>query len=86
MRLAWNDRGWEEYIYWQTIDKRILKKINKLVEDIKRNPFTGIGKPEQLKHELSTFYSRKITNEHRLVYRIENDIIIIISCKYHYEK
>jgi toxin YoeB len=86
MRLAWNDRGWEEYLYWQTVDKKIVKKINKLVEDIKRNPFTGIGKPEQLKHELSSFLSRRITEEHRLVYKVEDDIIIIVSCRYHYEK
>jgi toxin YoeB len=86
MNISFSSRAWEHYLYFQQKDKKITKKINFLIKDILRDPFTGIGKPEQLKHELSTFYSRKITNEHRLVYRIENDIIIIISCKYHYEK
>lgn len=84
MRLIFSDKAWDDYIYWQQTDKQILKKINSLVKDIKRNPFDGIGKPEPLKHELSGFWSRKITDEHRLVYEVSDNNIAIASCKYHY--
>jgi len=84
MRLIWSDKSWSEYVDWQNQDKNILKKINSLIKDIKRDPYDGIGKPEQLKHELSGCWSRRITNEHRLVYEINDSSIAIVSCKYHY--
>ena len=84
MRLIWSDKSWSEYVDWQNQDKNILKKINSLIKDIKRDPYCGIGKPEQLKHELSGCWSRRITNEHRLVYKINDSSIAIVSCKYHY--
>jgi toxin YoeB len=70
MKLVWSDRSWNEYVNWQTEDKKVLKKINNLIKDIKRDPFNGIGKPEPLKHELTGCWSRKITDEHRLVYEV----------------
>jgi toxin YoeB len=84
MNLTWTDEAWEEYLYWQSHDKRNLKKINALIKDIKREPFDGLGKPEPLKYELSGCWSRRITDEHRLIYETEENSIIIISCKYHY--
>jgi len=84
MRLIWSDKSWEEYLSWQSTDKKILKKINSLIKDIKRDPFEGIGKPEPLKYELQGCWSRRVTDEHRLVYEVENDALYIVSCKYHY--
>ena len=84
MNLTWTDESWEEYEQWQTKDKKILKKINNLLKDIKRDSFNGIGKPEPLKHELSGCWSRRITDEHRLVYTVTEYSVVIISCKYHY--
>lgn len=84
MRLIWSDKSWEEYLSWQSTDKKVLKKINNLIKDIKRDPFEGIGKPEPLKYELQGCWSRRVTNEHRLVYEIEDDALYIVSCKYHY--
>lgn len=84
MNLVWTDESWEDYVYWQNADKQIVKKINALIKDIKRNPFDGIGKPEPLKYELSGCWSRRITDEHRLVYEISDDKVIVIACRYHY--
>ncbi len=84
MRLIFSDKGWDDYLYWQKNDKQILKKINQLIKDIKREPFEGIGKPEPLKHELSGFWSRRITDEHRLVYQFDVSGLSIASCRYHY--
>jgi toxin YoeB len=84
MNKIFTDIAWDHYLYWQTEDKRILKKINELIRDIDRNGNTGLGKPEPLKHELSGYWSRRITDEHRLIYSIENNEINIISCRYHY--
>ena len=87
MRLSfYDDEAFEEFTTWALEDKRIFKKIRNLIKDIKRNPFEGIGKPEPLKHELSGYWSRRIDEEHRLLYRIKEtkDEIIIISCKKHY--
>lgn len=84
MNITWTEESWEEYEQWQQEDKKILKKINSLIKDIKRDFFNGIGKPEPLKHELSGCWSRRITNEHRLVYEVTDYSIVIISCKYHY--
>lgn len=84
MSLAFSKEGWEQYLYWQSHDKAVLKKINRLLIDIQRQPFESIGKPEPLKNNLSGFWSRRITDEHRLVYRVETDRIEIIQCRYHY--
>ena len=84
MKVTFTDDSWQEYLYWQKTDKKILKKINALIKDIKREPFDGLGKPEALKYELSGCWSRRITEEHRLVYEITLDSIVIISCRYHY--
>lgn len=84
MNIVWTDESWEEYISWQTQDKKILKKINNLIKEIKRDLYKGIGKPEPLKHELAGCYSRRITDEHRIVYEISEFSIAVISCKYHY--
>jgi toxin YoeB len=84
MKVTFTDDSWQEYLYWQKTDKKILKKINALIKDIKREPFDGLGKPESLKYELSGCWSRRITDEHRLVYEMSLDSIVIISCRYHY--
>ena len=83
-RLQWDYDAWQDYVYWQTQDKKTLKRINMLIKDTGRNPFDGIGKPEPLKGELSGFWSRRIDDEHRLVYVAEEDAILIIACKGHY--
>ncbi len=84
MKVAFHDNAWEDYLYWQQNDKKILKRINTLIKDIQRHPFEGIGKPEPLKHELSGRWSRRIDDKHRLVYRVEGDIIYIQQCRSHY--
>ena len=83
-RIQWDFEAWEEYLYWQAQDKKMLKRINQLIKDIKRNPFEGIGKPETLKENLTGFWSRRIDEEHRIVYAVEEESVIIISCKGHY--
>jgi toxin YoeB len=80
----WTDEAWEEYLYWQTQDKKTLKKLNSLIKDIQRHPFEGIGKPEPLKENLSGWWSRQIDEKNRIVYRIEKDNIIISQCRGHY--
>ena len=82
--IQWDFEAWEEYLYWQMQDKKMLKRINQLIKDIQRNPFEGIGKPEPLKGNLSGFWSRRIDEEHRIVYAVEKEMVIIISCKGHY--
>lgn len=84
-KLAWTDEAWKDYTYWQTQDRKTLKRINKLLEDIRRNdPFKGIGKPESLKETLSGFWSRRIDDTNRLVYAVDKEYITVISCRYHY--
>lgn len=85
MGILWEDRAWEDYLYWQRQDKRTLKKINELIKDIKRNTFEGIGKPEPLKDSLSGFWSRRIDDTNRIVYYEQSGIIYIVSCKGHYD-
>ena len=85
MNVQFSSRGFEDYVYWQNFDKKVLKKVNDLLKDISRNPYEGIGKPEPLKHALSGFWSRRITDEHRLVYRVEGDVIKVAQVRYHYE-
>lgn len=82
--LSWTDDAWSDYLYWQTQDKKTLKRINKLINDVKRSPFEGIGKPEPLKENLSGFWSRRIDDTNRLVYVVDDQAITIISCRYHY--
>jgi len=82
--LSWTDEAWDSYLYWQTQDKKTLKRINKLINDVKRTPFEGIGKPEPLKENLSGFWSRRIDDTNRLVYAVDGETITIISCRYHY--
>ena len=82
--LSWTDEAWNSYVYWQTQDKKTLKRINKLISDVKRSPFDGIGKPEPLKENLSGFWSRRIDDTTRLVYTVDDTAITVISCRYHY--
>jgi toxin YoeB len=84
MILIFSDDAWEDYLYWQQNDKKILKKINKLIKEIKREPFIGIGEPEPLKYNWSGYWSRRITIEHRLVYKVTDNSILIAQCRYHY--
>ena len=85
MGLMWEDRAWDDYIYWQSLDKKTLKKINTLIKDIQRNTFEGIGKPEPLKESLSGFWSRRIDDTNRIVYFEKEGTIYIVACKGHYE-
>jgi len=85
MIKVWSDHAWEDYLCWQTQDKKILKRINQLIKDIDRNGYEGIGKPEPLKYELQGYWSRRIDDEHRLVYRIVENNIEIVSCRLHYQ-
>lgn len=82
--IQWDLDAWNDYLYWQANDKRLLRRINELIRDMVRNPFDGIGKPEKLKGNLAGFYSRRIDDEHRLVYAVDEKVIYIISCKGHY--
>ncbi|EHY0954991.1 Txe/YoeB family addiction module toxin [Vibrio cholerae] len=82
--LSWTDESWDDYLYWQTQDKKTLKRINKIINNVKRSPFEGIGKPEPLKENLSGFWSRRIDDTNRLVYAVDDNAITVISCRYHY--
>jgi toxin YoeB len=82
--LLWTPQGWEDYLHWQTTDKAKVKKINALIKDALKTPYAGLGKPEQLRFDLSGHWSRRIDLEHRLVYAVENDCLKIIACRYHY--
>jgi toxin YoeB len=82
--LLWTDESWNDYLYWQTQDKKTLKRINKLINDVRRSAFEGIGKPEPLKENLAGFWSRRIDDTNRLVYAVDDNAITIISCRYHY--
>lgn len=86
MRLVFVDESWEDYLYWQKTDKRMLKRINLLIKDISRNPISGLGKPEPLKHEYHGFWSRRIDAEHRLIYQVRDEEILIGKCRFHYSK
>ncbi|MCF7998491.1 MAG: Txe/YoeB family addiction module toxin [Methylovulum sp.] len=83
--ISFRERAWQDYLYWQETDKKNLKRINALIKDIQRNPFDGIGKPEPLKHQFAGFWSRRINDEHRLIYTFIDDELIIVQCRYHYE-
>ena len=81
---SFHDLAWEDYLYWAQTDKRILRRINDLIREIQREPFSGRGNPEPLKHTLAGCWSRRINMEHRLVYKIDNDVLVILQCRYHY--
>jgi len=85
MRYIFADESWDDYLYWQTTDKKILKRINKLLKEIARHPFTGLGKPESLKYKYKGFWSRRITEEHRLIYKYREGEILIAKCRFHYD-
>lgn len=85
MKLCFVDESWEDYLYWQKTDQKILNKINKLIKDIARSPYSGIVKPEPLKHKYRGFWSRRIDGEHRLIYRLSEEEIWIVKCRFHYD-
>ena len=84
MKKIFSSNAWEDYLYWQKQDKKILRRINTLIKDIERQPFEGIGKPEQLKHGLTGYWSRRIDQVHRLVYKVKDDEIFIVQARFHY--
>lgn len=84
MKLVWSEQAWDDYLYWQETDKRMVKKINELIKEIRRTPFEGKGKPEPLRHNLAGFWSRRITAEHRLVYSMTDEALLIAASRYHY--
>lgn len=84
-KLAWTDAAWSDYLYWQGQDKKTLKRINKLIAETIKEPFIGIGKPEPLRENLAGFWSRRIDESNRLVYTVNDEYLIIIACRYHYE-
>ena len=86
MKLIWDEEAWNDYVEWQSEDKKTLKRINKLIKDIQSTPYSGLGKPEPLKHDLSGYWSRRIDDYNRLVYKVEDNELRIAQCKTHYEK
>jgi toxin YoeB len=84
VKLIFSEHAWEDYLYWQRTDRKILQRINTLIRDIQRAPFEGIGKPEPLKHGLLGYWSRRINDEHRIVYKVEADSLFIAQLRYHY--
>ena len=84
MKLIFAEKAWEDYLYWQKTDKRILKRINMLIKEVKREPFAGIGKPEPLKHGFTGYWSRRINKEHRMIYKVVDDELRIAQLRYHY--
>jgi toxin YoeB len=84
VKLIFSDEAWDDYLYWQKNDRKMVERINKLIEEVKREAFSGRGKPEPLKHALSGFWSRRIADEHRMVYRVEGDALLLAQLRYHY--
>ena len=85
MNKLFTEIGWEDYMYWQLTDKKMVKKINSIIKDIERNPYEGIGKPEPLRFDLAGLWSRRINSEHRLIYKIEGNSMFILACRHHYD-
>lgn len=85
MRLVFTPHGWEDYCHWQTADRTVLRRLNRLLDDVLRDPFSGIGKPEQLRNALAGAWSRRITDEHRLVYLVDGDDLVVLQARFHYE-
>jgi toxin YoeB len=84
VKVIFSERAWEDYLYWQQTDKKMLNRVNSLIKDIKRNAYSGIGKPEPLKHGLSGYWSRRIDDEHRILYKVEDDSLLLAQIRYHY--
>jgi toxin YoeB len=84
MKVAFSSQAWEDYLHWQQTDRKLLKRINALIKEISRTPFEGTGKPEPLRHALAGYWSRRITDEHRLVYKMQDDALIIAQARFHY--
>lgn len=84
MKLVFSEQAWEDYLYWQKIDKKLVQRLNDLIKEITRTPHTGTGKPERLKHALSGYWSRRINEEHRIVYKVVDDSVLIAQLRYHY--
>ncbi len=84
MKIIFSEAAWDDYLYWQKTDKKVVQRINELIKTAIRTPFSGIGKPEPLKHGLKGYWSRRINDEHRLVYKVKDDFILIAQCRYHY--
>lgn len=84
MKIIFSETAWEDYVYWQKTDKKMLSRTNELIKAIMRTPFEGIGKPEPLKHGLTGYWSRRINDEHRIVYKVQDDSLLIAQCRYHY--
>lgn len=84
MMVSWTEEAWQDYLYWQKTDKKTLQRINTLIKEIKNTPFKGIGKPEPLKHAFAEYWSRRINREHRIVYIIKDQTLVIAQCRYHY--
>ena len=85
MNKLFTENGWEDYMYWQLTDKKMVKKIKSIIKDIERNPYEGIGKPEPLRFDLAGLWSRRINSEHRLIYKIEGNSMFILACRHHYD-
>ena len=83
--ISFETAAWEDYLFWQQSDKQVLRRVNQLIRDTQRDPFAGLGKPEPLKHDLAGFWSRRITDEHRIVYKMDGDEVLIAQCRHHYE-
>ena len=83
--ISFETAAWEDYLFWQQGDKQVLRRVNQLIRDTQRDPFAGLGKPEPLKHDLAGFWSRRITDEHRIVYQMDGDEVLIAQCRHHYE-
>ena len=84
MILSWAEKGCEDYLYWQATDRKVLKRINSLIKEIKRHPFEGMGDPEPLRHNWSGYWSRRIDREHRIVYKVIDETLVVVQCRYHY--
>lgn len=84
MKLVFSEQAWDDYLYWQKTDKRLLQRVNQLIREMQRTPFEGVGKPEPLKHALAGYWSRRITEEHRIVYKVADDSLLIAQIRYHY--
>ena len=84
MKLVFSEKAWEDYLHWQNTDRKMLRRVNALIKEVQRAPFEGIGKPEPLRHALAGYWSRRIDGEHRLVYKIESDSMLLAQLRYHY--
>lgn len=84
MKLVFAAEAWDDYLHWQKQDRKMVERINRLIQEVRREPFSGVGKPEPLKHALAGFWSRRITDEHRMVYRMDGDALLIAQLRYHY--